>query len=69
MLRLDPRQREALGYTLRELANFVAAALVLGQIVAERPRWWLIMAGIPTWLVLVGLALLLQGERRWKARS
>jgi hypothetical protein len=69
MIRLDRRQRDALSDTVRELANFVAGALVLGQIVAERPRSWLIGAGIATWITLVGLALVLEGERRWKARS
>lgn len=69
MLRLNRRQREALGYALRELANFTAAALILGQIVAERPRWWLIVAGIATWLAVVGVALMLEGEQRWKVPS
>ena len=69
MLRLDRRQREALGYTLRELANFVAAALVLGQIVGDRPRSWLILAGIAAWSVLVAWALFLERGRQWKARS
>jgi hypothetical protein len=69
MIRLDRRQRDALSDTVRELANFVAAALVLGQIVAERPRSWLIVTGIAAWITLVGLGLLLEGERRWKARS
>jgi hypothetical protein len=53
---------------VRELANFVAGALVLGQVIAEQPRSWLIVAGVAAWIALVGLALLLEGERRWKVR-
>ena len=39
MLRLTGRQRQALGTTVRELANYGAAALVFGQFVGqERSR-------------------------------
>ena len=68
MLRLDRRQRDALGQTIRELANLIAAALVVGQIVTDQRRSWVILAGIAIWLGFVALALLLAGERQWKAR-
>jgi hypothetical protein len=72
MLRLEPRQRAALSETIRELANLVAAALVVGQVITARPQAWLIAGGIAIWaiwLAFVGLALLLEEERQWKARS
>ena len=69
MIRFDRRQRDALGQTIRELANLIAAALVVGQIVTERRRSWLIVAGIGIWVAFVGWALILEGERQWKARS
>ena len=63
MLRLKPRQRAALGETLRELANLAAGALVLGQFVGEqRLSTRSVLAGIAVWLALVGLALLLMEE-------
>jgi len=69
MIRLNRRQRDALSHTIRELANFVAAALVIGQVIAERPRSWLIIAGVVAWAAFVGCALLLEGDGQWKARS
>ena len=66
MLRLKPRQSAALSETVRELANLVAAALVVGQFVTRQaPSWWLILAGIAAWVAFVGFALVLEGERRW----
>ena len=63
MLRLKPRQRAALGETLRELANLAAGALILGQFVGEqRLSTRSVLAGIAVWLALVGLALLLMEE-------
>jgi hypothetical protein len=70
MVRLNGQERTALSQTIRELANFVAAGLVLGQIIAERPRWWLLGAGSAPWAAFVMLALLLlEGVQEWKARS
>jgi hypothetical protein len=64
MIRLKPRQRTALGETLRELANLVAGALVLGQFVGEqRLSIWSILVGIAAWVVLVGFVLLLAAEK------
>ena len=64
MIRLDRRQRDALSETVRELANFVAAALVVGQFVASQPASWrLIFVGVFSWVVFVGCALMLEGER------
>jgi hypothetical protein len=66
MLRLNPRQRGALSETLRELANLVAAALVVGQFVTQQaPSWWLILTGIAAWVAFVGFGLMLEGERQW----
>jgi len=63
MIRFKPRQRAALGDTLRELANFAAAALVFGQFVGQQqPSWRLPVAGIGLWLVLVAYALVLEGD-------
>ena len=63
MLRLKSRQRAALGETLRELANFAAAALVLGQFVGQQPpSWRLILAGVSIWVVMISVALALIGE-------
>ena len=63
MLRLKSRQRAALGETLRELANFAAAALVLGQFVGpQAPSWRLIAAGISIWVVMIFVSLALIGE-------
>ena len=66
MLRLDRRQRAALSETVRELANLVAAALVIAQFVAEQPpSWWLILVGVSVWVAFVWLGVLLEGERPW----
>lgn len=63
MVRLKPRQRGALGDTLRELANFAAAALVFGQFVGQHePSWRVLVSGTALWLVLVSYALVLEGE-------
>ena len=50
MLRFTTRQRQALGGTLRELANLAAAALVFGQFVTM------------FWFAAVWLGLLIEGE-------
>lgn len=63
MVRLKPRQRAALGGTLRELANFAAAALVFGQFVGQQQlSWRVLVSGMALWLVLVSYALVLEGE-------
>jgi hypothetical protein len=63
MLRLATRQRQALGVTVRELANYGAAALIFGQFVSERAvSWPLAFAGVLLWLVFVVAALALEGE-------
>jgi hypothetical protein len=63
MVRLKPRQRAALGETLRELANLAAAALVFAQFVGQPLlSWGILVAGGGLWLVLVGYALLLEGD-------
>jgi hypothetical protein len=63
MLRLKPRQRTALGETLRALANLAATALALGQFVGRQsPSLQLIVAGVSLWLGFVGIALWLIGD-------
>jgi len=63
MLRLNARQRVALGETFREFANLAAGALVLGQFLGSQPRsWWLMVAGVSVWLGMTGFGLLLLKE-------
>jgi hypothetical protein len=63
MLRLKKQQRAVLVETLREPANLAAGALVLGQVVGERPLSpWLVLGGVAVWFVLVGAAVRLTGE-------
>jgi hypothetical protein len=66
MIPLDRRQRDALSYTIRELANLIVAALVVGPFVTQlRPSWRLILSGTVIWMAFVGCGLLLEQERRW----
>jgi hypothetical protein len=63
MVRLTVRQRHALGATVRELANYAAAALVFGQFVGDRSiSWLIILAGVTLWVAFVGASLLVDGE-------
>lgn len=63
MLRFNSRRRAALGQTLRDLANYAAAALVFGQVVGPQLfSWRVLLAGGALWLVLVSYALLLEGD-------
>ena len=63
MIRFKPRQRAALGDTLRELANFAAAALVFGQFVGDGiVSWRTLVAGTAFWFVVVWLGLFMEGE-------
>ena len=63
MVRLKPRQRTALGDTLRALANLVVTALVLSQLVARQSAsLGLIAGGLIAWIGFVWLALWLIGE-------
>jgi len=62
-IRFSSRQRTALGETLRELANFAAAALVFGQVVGQATvSVRLILAGIAMWIALALFALVVEGE-------
>ena len=64
MIRLKPRQRAALGETLRELANLAVGALVLGQFVGERPlSVGPVLTGMALWFVFVGFGLVLEGSK------
>ena len=63
MLRLKPRQRMALGETLRALANLAATAFVFTQFVVQAsPSLRLIAAGTILWVAFVVVALLLIGD-------
>jgi hypothetical protein len=63
MLRLTGRRRQALGATVRELANYGAAALVFGQFVGERGvSWRLIAFGVLFWVASVATALAIEEE-------
>lgn len=65
MIRLDQQQRVALSGTIRDLANLVAGAFVLGQFVGERSfSFALITAGAVAWLALVVFGLPLERRRR-----
>jgi len=65
MIRLDQEQRGALSDTVRDLANLVAAALVLSQFVGERPfSWPVVTMGAMAWLTLVVFGLSLERRRR-----
>ena len=69
MLRFSVRQRAVLGETLRELANFAAAALVFGQFVGQQLlSWRIFIAGVAVWLVLISYALFLEGDQQWRMR-
>lgn len=58
MLRLGSSRRAVLSETFRELANLSAGALVLGQMVGERPfSPGILLAGAVMWVTLVGLSL------------
>jgi hypothetical protein len=63
MVRLKQRQRSALAATLRELANYGAAALVFGQFVGQGvASWTTLSVGAAFWFVVVWLGLLMEGE-------
>ena len=63
MVRLTAGQRSALGTTVRELANYGAAALVFGQFVGQTTvSWWRFLAGVGIWVAFIGFALVLEGE-------
>jgi len=63
MLRLGPRRRALLAEALRDLANLVAAGLVVGQLITREPlSLSLFLSGIAIWFSLLGLALVLTLE-------
>jgi hypothetical protein len=52
-----------LSETLRELANLVAGAMVLGQFVGDaRSSAWPVLAGVVLWFFFVGVAVVLKGD-------
>lgn len=63
MVRLTARQRGALAGTVRELANYGAAAMVFGQFIGEATvSWWRLLTGVALWFAFVMFALVLEGE-------
>lgn len=51
------------GQSLFELANFVAAAWVFGQLIGPQPFSWMLMsAGVIAWGTFVTIGLWLVGE-------
>ena len=65
MLRLDQPQRAALGDTFCELANLIAAVLVLGQFVEGEPLSWALLAtGAAAWIGFVSIGVLFARGRR-----
>jgi len=64
MLGLKPKQHETLSQAFRELANLTAGALVLGQFVGQAaPSFWVLLAGLMAWLVLILFTVRLSGDR------
>ena len=62
MLRLNLRQRSALGETTREFANLAAAALGLGQVVKDQPlSWAMVVIAVGVWVGLMAFAMFLIG--------
>jgi hypothetical protein len=60
---IDDATARRLAATVRELANYAAAALVFGQFVGERSiSWWLILVGMTLWFAFVGASLFVEGE-------
>ena len=65
MLRLKPTQRAVIVEKLPDLANLVAAILVLGQFVGDEPTsTWLVTAGIAIWVTIACATLLIAGGER-----
>ena len=65
MLELSLNQRRLLAETLRDIANFAAAALIFGQFVGERPfSVWLALLGVTLWGSFVTLAVALAGRKK-----
>lgn len=65
MLELSLNQRRLLAETLRDIANFAAAALIFGQLVGEQPfSIWLMLLGMAVWVCLVVLAVTLAGRKK-----
>ena len=63
MLRLTSEQRRALSVTVRDLANYGAAALVFGQFVGDvTVSWWRFFAAVMLWSTLVAAALFVERE-------
>jgi len=63
MLRLNRRRRDALAETTRELANLIAAALMVSPFVSQQqPSWRLVLWGATIWVALVGGSLVFEGD-------
>jgi len=63
MLRLQSKQRTELSESVRDLANLVFTAFVLGQFIGGQTlSWELLLAGFGIWILLVGFALVVSGD-------
>ena len=63
MLRLGRRRRDVAAQVLWEMGNLVAAALVLGQFISDRPiSFGRLLAGVAIWLALATAAVLCTKE-------
>ena len=56
MVRLSAAQRAVLSDKLPDLANVVAAGLVVGQAFADSPSVWLLVTGFVVWVGLMVMA-------------
>jgi hypothetical protein len=63
MVRLGTKRRGVLAETLRELANLIVGAFVVGQYVAPQPpSIALLVSGLAAWLALVIMSLIVTPE-------
>lgn len=64
MLGLNDRQRAVLADKVADMANLVAAAIVIGFTLGEpMPSASLLLAGIGTWVAVLAFAVLLTREK------
>jgi hypothetical protein len=64
MLRLNDRQRAVIADKLPDMANLVAAALVVGWILGEPRTSDMVLAPVlALWTLVIGIAVLLRREQ------
>jgi len=65
LMRLNERQRNSLAKVLYDFAKYTFAGLVLAQIVAaEKFRFWILILGIISVVVLIFSGLILEGGEK-----